>query len=173
MDQEEEEGHQEIETKNIEENKNYQSHFMNFLAVQDGFCDVCGKSVNHLKNHITEHIKSISKKKPKSKIKGVEAHPKDHKCNSCEKSFSHLRKLTKHIKTVHERHRDLKCDPCGKSFSDAGNLKKHISVHEEKKDLKCDVCGNGKNYSHKGLKSHLFFCRKYNPTYHQNGQGKN
>ena len=157
------------------EKSNYQSNFMNFLAVQDGFCDICGKSVNHLESHITEHVeqlpdvKSISKTKQKSKIRAkAPVAPKDHKCNSCEKTFSSSKTLTKHIKTVHERrHRDLKCDPCDKSFSDAGHLKKHIFVHDENKDLNCDVCSNGKKYSYKGLKQHLYFCRKYNPKYHQ------
>ena len=119
------------------EKSNYQSNFMNFLAVQDGFCDICGKSVNHLESHITEHVeqlpdvKSISKTKQKSKIRAkAPVAPKDHKCNSCEKAYSYAHHLKTHINSVHNGKKDHKCDICGTAFSQAGNLKKHInSIH--------------------------------------------
>ena len=46
--------------------------------------------------------------------------------------------LMKHIKTVHEGHKDHKCESCGKSFSEAGALKKHIhTTHKRLRDHKC------------------------------------
>ena len=67
---------------------------------------------------------------------------KDHKCESCGKSFSQAENLKRHIQTVHEDHKDYRCESCDKSFSQAEHLKKHIhTVHEGNKDYKCISCG--------------------------------
>ena len=67
---------------------------------------------------------------------------KDHKCESCDKSFSQRGDLKKHIHTVHKGHKDHKCESCGKSFSDAGQLKRHIQlIHEGLRNYKCMSCG--------------------------------
>ena len=59
---------------------------------------------------------------------------KDHKCDSCEKAFSRVGYLKRHI-VVHNGQKDHKCDSCGKAFSRAGNLKIHIyAVHIGQKD---------------------------------------
>ena len=55
---------------------------------------------------------------------------KNHKCDSCLKSFSSPMDLKRHINSVHNGQKDQKCDLCGKTFSAAGNLKRHIdAVH--------------------------------------------
>ena len=42
--------------------------------------------------------------------------------------------LRKHIYTVHESHKDHKCESCFKSYTTAQNLRKHIhTVHEDHK----------------------------------------
>ena len=64
---------------------------------------------------------------------------KDHKCESCGKSFSQEGDLKKHIHTVHERHKDYKCDSCGKSFTTANYLKKHIHTIHESRDRKVQI----------------------------------
>ena len=69
---------------------------------------------------------------------------KQHKCDSCGKSFSREGYLKQHIYRVHE---DYECEACGKIFSVAesssrgksfsllGYLKKHIKViHKGHKD---------------------------------------
>ena len=56
---------------------------------------------------------------------------KPHKCNSCEKAYTRIDGLKRHIQTVHEGHKDHKCEVCSKSFSMAHHLKKHIhAVHK-------------------------------------------
>ena len=55
---------------------------------------------------------------------------KNHKCDSCEKSFSHAGTLKTHINSVHKGQKDHKCDICGKAFSESGKLKRHNnSIH--------------------------------------------
>ena len=80
---------------------------------------------------------------------------KDHKCNSCGKSFSQAENLKKHINSVHNGQKDNKCETCGKAFSDAGKSKRHINaVHKGQKDHKCDSCG--KSFTEAGsLKKHI------------------
>ena len=53
---------------------------------------------------------------------------RDHKCETCGKSFSSAQALQKHIHKFHDGHKDndYKCETCGKSFSQAGHLKKHF-----------------------------------------------
>ena len=45
-----------------------------------------------------------------------------------------------HIKTFHCDHKDHKCESCDKSFSQGQNLKKHMfTIHEQHKNLKLKV----------------------------------
>ena len=58
----------------------------------------------------------------KTRINMVHEGRKDHKCESCSKSFSQSDNLKRHIQTIHEGHKDYKCKSCGKSFSQANDL---------------------------------------------------
>ena len=50
--------------------------------------------------------------------------------------------LKKHIHTIHEGNKDHKCESCTKTFSLEENLKRHIyTIHEGHKDYKCESCG--------------------------------
>ena len=66
------------------------------------------------------------------------------KCEDCNKSYTALNTLRKHVQSVHEGIKHL-CDTCNKSFTVLSNLKKHIKeVHENvkrvKKLQKCEIC---------------------------------
>ena len=53
---------------------------------------------------------------------------KEHKCDSCGKSFSQVGNLKSHINYVHKYdQKDNKCGSCEKAFTQVGDLKKHIS----------------------------------------------
>ena len=64
----------------------------------------------------------------------------DHKCDSCEQTFSQKSNLKRHIATIHETKREFSCDVCGKDFSSNSNLKIHIQeVHMKiKKNPTCE-----------------------------------
>ena len=67
---------------------------------------------------------------------------RQHKCDSCGRSFTRADHLRGHIKTIHEGRKDFKCDSCGRSFTQPNHLKTHIKTfHEGHKDFKCDSCG--------------------------------
>ena len=45
--------------------------------------------------------------------------------------------MKKHIYTIHEGHKDHKCESCGKSFSQKVDLKKHMrKIHQDHKLFK-------------------------------------
>ena len=66
--------------------------------------------------------------KTKFTHKQINSVHKNHKCESCDKSFSQARYLKKHIYTVHEGHKDHKCEFCHRSFTRATTLKNHIFI---------------------------------------------
>ena len=64
-----------------------------------------------------------------------------HECPKCDKKFSSVGNLNKHIKSVHNNIRNYKCDLCEYSCSLKSNLDRHIeSVHYKIKNYKCDIC---------------------------------
>ena len=73
----------------------------------------------------------------KKHMKWIHSKQKDHKCPQCDKAFSTMGLLNRHIRTVHE------CDECDKSFGDSGMLKKHIKF----------VHGGLKRYKHKEIQN--------------------
>ena len=64
-------------------------------------------------------------------INSVHEGIKNHKCDLCQKAFSHRGKLKNHINTVHEGLKNHKCYICEKAFSQAVNLRNHINnIHK-------------------------------------------
>ena len=62
------------------------------------------------------------------------------KCDKCDKKFSIISKLQRHINTVHYKIKDYECsyDQCDSKFSENSDLQNHIkSVHEGRKDFEC------------------------------------
>ena len=55
---------------------------------------------------------------------------KNHKRETCGKSFLQVGYLKRHINSIHNGQKDHKCDSCGKLFFQAEHLKKHVnSIH--------------------------------------------
>ena len=90
-------------------------------------------------------------------------------CSECEKTFSNISNLNRHLKTVHE---DLsrynvsyldniddalkfECQQCEKKFHRKDVLKRHVqTVHSEKNEYSCSNCE--KKFARKDkLKSHM------------------
>ena len=94
---------------------------------------------------------------------------KKHKCEDCDKWYSHKRTLWKHQQSQHEVKSEEKekkgneCPVCGKVFTKISNMKRHQLTHkpEEKGEgkkqvqrFKCPICG--KLYTRKdGAKRHI------------------
>ena len=93
------------------------------------------------------------------------------KCKMCDKTFSKIKDLKRHITRLHNNFDEYPCDSCGKIFNIESNLKKHISsVHEMKKD-ECVYCGllfkkvnehikNSHKDTAKRFKCHIQSCEK-------------
>ena len=115
------------------------------VCKKSNVCNICKKALKtnyELKEHIRTHTgeKSRSLKKHSQ---SQNCHKKDHKCDTCGKSFTKLGNLKTHIQTLHEGQRNFKCDSCEKSFTSSGYLKTHIkTIHEGQRNFKCDSCGN-------------------------------
>ena len=62
-----------------------------------------------------------------------------HICKTCNKFFSHITNLKKHL-LVHTGEKPYSCKQCNKAFSQAGNLERHILTHTGEKPYKCEQC---------------------------------
>merc|ERR1712072_1643861 len=62
----------------------------------------------------------------------IKPKPKVHGCNKCEKSFSKVSLLNRHMK-LHQGIKPYQCNICGWRFLQSYNLKKHILTHGAKK----------------------------------------
>lgn len=63
-------------------------------------------------------------------------------CVACNKTFSKMKYMKKHVREVHEKATIIKCTVCNKVFNRKANLIEHQLIHDGKYLAKCDDCGN-------------------------------
>ena len=104
--------------------------------VEQGVCKVCGKLVKNLGRHNKIHTTG-----------GVS------KCEACQRTFTRVDTMKRHISMVHENSKPFSCDICQKSFSLNFQLADHKESHQEL-EMKCDHCEN-RFPTKKRLKQHI------------------
>uniref|UniRef100_A0A182NPL1 Uncharacterized protein n=1 Tax=Anopheles dirus TaxID=7168 RepID=A0A182NPL1_9DIPT len=102
-------------------------------------CDICGKSVFYLPNHLVQHGKAVSV----------------HQCPYCPAKMYQKNNLQSHINTVHLKTIGKTCGICGKGFVHHKTYRYHmLSHHGEGNTFECKLCA--KKFSHAGsLRDHI------------------
>ena len=89
----------------------------------------------------------------------TQSHPEGHKFNSgfsceyCERSFSHVGYLNRHIAT-HAGEKPYFCEQCGEGFTQKNDLKDHQVSHSGERQFICNQCKQGFIQS-SALKNHM------------------
>lgn len=89
-------------------------------------CSECGKKFAAKKNLI-EHLNIHTGKRP-------------HVCKHCNASFIQLSAYSKHLFVHNEELKVHKCDKCDKSFSHGYMLKQHVLQHSGLRPYECLIC---------------------------------
>jgi hypothetical protein len=67
-------------------------------------------------------------------------------CFLCDKQFSHVSHLTRHVLT-HPDEQPFECVECGKRFARKGHLTRHMTMHSKCRPYTCQDCG--KTFAHR------------------------
>lgn len=54
---------------------------------------------------------------------------REHTCDICQKTFSHVTDLSMH-KKYHDPEKKFDCEVCGREFNRLNNLQRHMMVHQ-------------------------------------------
>jgi len=107
-------------------------------------CYVCGKNVRNITQHLLTHY-------PQKRGKAI------FKCAQCNKPFSYMTNLKRHITEVHSIEVRYRCQYCSKGFKSKHNLQVHERIHVGVKKHVCNICEKPfleKSYLKKHLRVH-------------------
>ncbi|KAL0275071.1 UNVERIFIED_CONTAM: hypothetical protein PYX00_003051 [Menopon gallinae] len=148
-------------------NNGLKVHIQSHNQEKNFLCSECGRKFSAKKN-LLEHLNIHTGKRPhvckfcKATFTQLSAYSKHlyvhnqeqkiHKCDKCEKTFSHSYLLKQH-KLHHTGLRPYSCSVCFNSFKSQSDLCTHVKIHQEKQ-YSCSVCGRKFSRS-KTLRDHM------------------
>ncbi|XP_058453073.1 zinc finger protein ZFP2-like [Malaya genurostris] len=148
-------------------------------------CEICGKVVTYMKDHMRLHSGNKKFKCPycdrsflqsNNLVYHVRKHTgeKPFPCDKCDKSFICKSHLLSHSR-LHANDQPYVCEFCSKRFNQACNLTKHLRIHSGEKPYKCEVCNKafmnlsnkkGHEKRHRGEKN--FSCEVCSKSFYDN-----
>jgi KRAB domain-containing zinc finger protein len=85
-------------------------------------CEICGKRVKQLQEHIKFQHQSENTKVS---------------CQLCGKSFKNRNLVARHIKSHNKK---FQCQVCGKKYENSTFLKQHSKIHDDPSAFQCKIC---------------------------------
>ncbi|CAH1645685.1 unnamed protein product [Spodoptera littoralis] len=117
-------------------------------------CEICNKTVTHLKQHIRLiHNRSslpfycVSCGRRFISKSTLDLHMTSHTrdrpfpCTECDKKFSCKQRMLIHKRQVHDKEKTHLCQLCSKSFFKKYHLQVHLRSHSKEKPYECPECG--------------------------------
>jgi len=133
---------EEVEEESIEDHfkgseTNEEPPEMEDFSYKDGFSDDSNFSPDQI---LTKDLKKKEYPSPKKKYQKKYQERELRKCSYCEKVFSTIWNLTKHMQNTHEA-KSVPCDICGKMIKSSYYLGVHIKNAHGERRFKCEVSG--------------------------------
>ncbi|XP_052889743.1 zinc finger protein 418-like [Anopheles moucheti] len=123
-------------------------------AIRSQLCDVCGKVVHKLSDHMSIHTKEMRYACPHCPVRmanhgnlyrHVQAvHMKRimKTCKDCNKGFTSDGSYKSHMRSEHGIGETYECKLCPKKFNHPGNYRVHIiRCHSDERKFTCSICG--------------------------------